>query len=71
MGRIVFAVMTGLLALWLLGALAQGLLFQLSLVGHKVWLFNVWFQKFGLGLLVGLVLGFLACLAVVRRRRAA
>lgn len=67
MGRIVFVVVTGLLALWLLAALAQGLLFQLTLVGHKVWLFNFWFEKFGAGLLVGLVLGFLACLAIVRR----
>jgi hypothetical protein len=70
MGRIMLVVVTGVFALWLVGALAQGLLLQLSLVGHKVWLFNFWFEKLGLGLLIGLVLGFLACLAIVRRRPA-
>jgi hypothetical protein len=50
MGRFILVVGTAVLAVWLVGALAQGLLFQLSLVGHKVWLFNFWFEKFGLGL---------------------
>lgn len=68
MGRIIFVVGTAVVAVWLVGALAQGLLFQLSLVGHKVWLFNFWFEKFGLGLLAGLVLGFFACLAIIGRR---
>jgi hypothetical protein len=68
MGRILLVVVTGVFALWLVGALAQGLLLQLSLLGHKVWLFNFWFENFGLRLLVGLVLGFLACLAILRRR---
>jgi hypothetical protein len=46
-----------LVGLWLLGALVQGLLVGLSLTASRFFLFYWWFQKFGLGVIVGFVLG--------------
>ena len=59
-----------ILAIWLLGALAQGLLLETSLTARRIWIFSWWFQKFALGVLVGFVLGYVACLARGRRRSA-
>jgi hypothetical protein len=56
-----------LVAVWLLGALAQGVLLHASLTARKLWVFELWFEKFGLGVVVGFVLGFLACLGLLRR----
>jgi hypothetical protein len=65
--RVLTLVLAGIVAVWLVSALAQGVLLQTSLTARKIWLFELWFEKFGLGLLVGFVLGFLACLAFLRR----
>jgi hypothetical protein len=53
----VLVVFGALVALWLLGALVQGLLVSLSLTASRFYLFYWWFQKFGLGVIVGFVLG--------------
>jgi hypothetical protein len=55
--RLIFIVLAGVVALWLLGALVQGLLISLSLTASRFFLFYWWFQKFGLGVIVGFVLG--------------
>jgi hypothetical protein len=55
--RLVLVVFGALVALWLLGALVQGLLVSLSLTASRFFLFYWWFQKFGLGVIVGFVLG--------------
>jgi hypothetical protein len=55
--RLVLLVFGGIVALWLLGALVQGLLASLSLTASRFFLFYWWFQKFGLGVIVGFVLG--------------
>jgi ABC-type antimicrobial peptide transport system permease subunit len=57
-----------LVGLWLLGAVAQGLLVSTSLTARKIWLFTWLWERFALGLVIGLVIGFLAALLVGRRR---
>lgn len=63
-------VLGGFVGVWLFGVLIQGVLLRASIASHRVWLFNLWFEKFALGLLVGFVLGAIACFAVLRRRPA-
>jgi hypothetical protein len=58
--KLVLVVFGGIVVLWLLGALIQGLLVSLSLTTSRFFLFYWWFQKFGLGVLVGFCLGLLA-----------
>lgn len=58
--RLILIVVAVVVVLWLLGALVQGLLVSLSLTTSRFFLFYWWFQKFGLGVLVGFVLGLLA-----------
>jgi hypothetical protein len=58
--KLILVVVAALVALWLLGALVQGLLISLSLTTGRFFLFYWWFQKFGLGVVVGFVLGVLA-----------
>lgn len=70
MARFVLVLAGALLGVWLLGAILQGLLLRLSVTSHRVWLFQFWFEKFAWGLVAGFVLGFIACLAFVRRRPA-
>jgi hypothetical protein len=55
--RLILIVFGALVGLWLLGALVQGLLISLSLTASRFFLFYWWFQKFGLGVIVGFVLG--------------
>jgi hypothetical protein len=57
--KLVLVVFGGIVALWLLGALIQGLLVSLSLTTSRFFLYW-WFQKFGIGVLVGFCLGLLA-----------
>jgi hypothetical protein len=57
-----------LAAIWLLGALAQGLFLSASRASGKLYLFTWWFEKFALGLIVGLVIGFALAWLVLRRR---
>ena len=57
-----------LAAIWLLGALAQGLFLSASRASGKLYLFTWWFEKFALGLIAGLVIGFALAWLVLRRR---
>ena len=57
--KLVLVVFGTVVVLWLLGALVQGLLVSLSLTASRFFLFYWWFQKFGLGVVVGFVLGLL------------
>lgn len=43
--------------IWLLGAVAQGLLFATSVTSRRIWLFTWWFEKFAFGIVVGFALG--------------
>ena len=66
--RLVLLAFAALVALWLLGALVQGLLVSFSLTTSRFFLFYWWFQKFGLGVVVGFVLGMLAGVFLSHRR---
>ena len=68
MTRVLAVAAAGLVGLWLLGAMLQGLFLRLSVTSHKVWLFQFWFEKFAWGLVAGFLLGFVACFSLVRRR---
>jgi hypothetical protein len=68
--KIALVVVGTLVAVWLLGAMVQGVLLKASIASHRIWLFNFWFEKFALGVLVGFVLGCVAGFAVLRRRTA-
>jgi hypothetical protein len=54
--RLLLFVFGALVGLWLLDALVQGLLVGLSLTASRFFFFY-WFQKFGLGVIVGFLLG--------------
>jgi hypothetical protein len=65
----IFLWLVGLVAaMWVFGALVQGVLVSTSLTARKIWLFTWLWERFALGLLVGFALGFLAALFVSRRR---
>ena len=66
--KLILVIFGALVALWLVGALVQGLLVSLSLTSARFFLFWWWFQKFGLGVVVGFVLGLLAAWLVSDRR---
>jgi hypothetical protein len=70
MTRAVLLVAAALAAVWLLGAFVQGLLVSTSLTARKIWLFQWWLERFGLGVLLGFALGFVVCLVLVRGRSA-
>jgi ABC-type antimicrobial peptide transport system permease subunit len=65
--RLILAAVGLLVGLWVLGAVAQGLLISTSLTARKIWLFTWLWERFALGLVIGFVIGFLA--AVLTRRR--
>jgi hypothetical protein len=66
--KLVLVIFGALVALWLLGALVQGLLVSLSLTTRRFFLFYWWFQRFGLGVVVGFVLGLLVAWLASERR---
>lgn len=68
MARFVLVAVGAFLALWLVGALAQGILVSTSLTARKIWLFTWLWERFALGLLIGFACGFVAALVMVRRR---
>jgi hypothetical protein len=68
MARFAFILCCALLGAWLLGAMLQGVLLRLAVTSHRLWLFQFWFEKFAWGITVGFVLGFVAGLALLRRR---
>lgn len=51
------ALLAVLAGIWLLGAVAQGLLFATSVTSRRIWLFTWWFEKFAFGIVVGFALG--------------
>lgn len=71
MARLLLFAVGALLALWLLGALVQGILLSTSLMAHKIWLFGWRWERFAYGLVIGFVLGYAAALMLGRRRTAA
>jgi hypothetical protein len=40
------ALIAVLAAIWLLGAVAQGILFTTAVTTRRIWLFTWWFEKF-------------------------
>jgi hypothetical protein len=67
----VILVAVGLLVgLWVLGAVAQGLLISTSLTARKIWLFTWLWERFALGLVIGFIIGFLTASLTGQRRRA-
>ena len=59
--RLLLLVGFGVLVLWLAAAAVQGLLLFVSSAFTRFWFLSWWFQHFGLGVMVGFVLGCLAC----------
>jgi ABC-type nickel/cobalt efflux system permease component RcnA len=59
-----------LAAIWLVGAVAQGLLFATSVTSRRIWLFTWWFEKFAFGMVVGFALGALVTWLTLRGRSA-
>jgi hypothetical protein len=63
-----FVVVVGLLvAVWLVGAVVQGLLFTTAATSRRIWLFTWWFEKFAFGVVVGFVLGAVVTWLALRR----
>jgi hypothetical protein len=67
-GRIVLIAAGLFVAVWILASVAQGLLISTSLTARKIWLFTWLWERFALGLLIGIVIGFVAALTMGRRR---
>jgi hypothetical protein len=64
-----FLALLGVLAgIWLLGAVAQGLLFATSVTTRRIWLFTWWFEKFAFGVVVGFALGAVLTWLALRNR---
>jgi hypothetical protein len=55
------------LALWLLSAVTVGITHSLAALFGRLWWLTWWLQHFGLGLLIGFVLGVVVCFAVLAR----
>lgn len=68
MTRLILVVVGLLVGLWLLGTVAQGLLISTSLTARKIWFFTWLWERFALGLVIGLIIGFLAAMLMGRRR---
>jgi hypothetical protein len=66
--RVFLFAVAAVAAMWLFGALVQGLLVSTSLTARKIWLFTWLWERFALGLVIGFALGFLAALLTSRRR---
>jgi hypothetical protein len=66
-----FVALIGVLAvIWLLGAVAQGILFTTAVTTRRIWLFTWWFEKFAFGLVVGFALGAVVTWLALRSRPA-
>jgi hypothetical protein len=64
-----FIAVVGLLAaVWLVGAVVQGILFTTAATSRRIWLFTWWFEKFAFGVVVGFVLGVIVTWLAVRGR---
>ena len=68
MGRLILVAICVLVALWLLGSVAQGLLLSTSLTARKIWLFTWLWQRFALGLVLGIAIGYVGARLTSRRR---
>jgi NhaP-type Na+/H+ and K+/H+ antiporter len=67
-GRVILVAICVLLGLWLVGSVAQGLLVSTSLTARKIWLFTWLWQRFALGLVIGIVIGYIGAQLTSRRR---
>jgi hypothetical protein len=66
-----FVALIGVLAvIWLLGAVAQGILFTTAVTTRRIWLFTWWFEKFAFGVIVGFALGVVVTWLALRNRPA-
>ena len=64
-----FVALIGVLAvIWLLGAVAQGILFTTAVTTRRIWLFTWWFEKFAFGVVVGFALGAVVTWLALRNR---
>jgi hypothetical protein len=64
-----FVAIIGVLAvIWLLGAVAQGILFTTAVTTRRIWLFTWWFEKFAFGVIVGFALGAVVTWLALRKR---
>ena len=66
--RAFVAVIAVLAGIWLLGAVAQGILFATAVTTRRIWLFTWWFEKFAFGVVVGFALGAVATWLALRNR---
>ena len=55
--RAFVAVIAVLAAIWLVGAVAQGILFATAVTSRRIWFFTWWFEKFAFGMVIGFALG--------------
>jgi hypothetical protein len=67
-GRIVLIAAGLFVGFWVVASVTQGLLISTSVTARKIWLFTWLWERFALGLLIGIVIGFVAALAMGRRR---
>jgi hypothetical protein len=67
MVRVAGALGLVVLGLWLLSALAVGVTHSLAAVYGRLWQLTWWLQHFGLGVVIGFVLGVVVCFAVLAR----
>jgi hypothetical protein len=66
-----FVALIGVLAvIWVLGAVAQGILFTTAVTTRRIWLFTWWFEKFAFGVVVGFALGAVVTWLALRNRPA-
>jgi hypothetical protein len=65
--RIAAALGLVVLGLWLLSALAMGVTHSLAAIFGRLWWLAWWLQHFGLGVLIGFVLGVVCCFVVLAR----
>jgi hypothetical protein len=67
-GRIVLIAAGLFVGFWIVASVTQGLLISTSVTARRIWLFTWLWERFALGLLIGIVIGFVAALAMGRRR---
>jgi hypothetical protein len=67
-GRVVLIAAGLFVGFWIVASVTQGLLISTSVTARKIWLFTWLWERFALGLLIGIVIGFVAALAMGRRR---
>jgi hypothetical protein len=66
-----FIALIGVLAvIWLVGAVAQGILFTTAVTTRRIWLFTWWFEKFAFGVVIGFALGAVVTWLALRNRPA-